>query len=260
MNFGTVDVPDDPLPESFTDISFNGLRCDSCSTKLSILVSIFAIIFVRVKYGGGGIDAADTAGGAGGGDAGAGGGDAAAGAGAGGGDAGAGGCDAAAAAGGGDAAAGAGGGDAAAGAGGGDAPAGAGGGDAPAGVVEKESTSCCASSFQFVRAHMAYLFINSGPDTGVVTFFRHIAPPIENHWVISSVVELIAIDTLANLLNALFLSALHPNIILFFCCKNKVAKLIQSSMLPSRLPSGDLPPDAPGCSIVLNGIILNFLL
>ena len=46
-----ADAADDFPSVSFTEISFNGLRCESCSTKLSILVSIPAIIFVSVTYG-----------------------------------------------------------------------------------------------------------------------------------------------------------------------------------------------------------------
>ena len=64
VNFEAADAADaDDFPSvSFTDISFNGLRCESCSTKLSILVSIPAIIFVSVTYGGVGSDAAGAAG------------------------------------------------------------------------------------------------------------------------------------------------------------------------------------------------------
>ena len=69
MNFVAADAAADDFPSvSFTEISFNGLRCESCSTKLSILVSIPAIIFVSGTYGGVGSDAAGGAAGGGAGD------------------------------------------------------------------------------------------------------------------------------------------------------------------------------------------------
>lgn len=59
MNFVAADAAADDFPSvSFTEISFNGLRCESCSTKLSIIVSIPAIIFVSGIYGGVGSSAA----------------------------------------------------------------------------------------------------------------------------------------------------------------------------------------------------------
>ena len=56
-----ADAADDFPSVSFTEISFNGLRCESCSTKLSILLSIPAIIFVSGIYGGVGSSAAGGA-------------------------------------------------------------------------------------------------------------------------------------------------------------------------------------------------------
>lgn len=59
MNFVAADAAADDFPSvSFTEISFNGLRCESCSTKLSILVSTPAIIFMSGIYGGVGSSAA----------------------------------------------------------------------------------------------------------------------------------------------------------------------------------------------------------
>ena len=66
MNFEAADAADADAdgfsPVSFTDISFNGLRCESCPTKLFILVSIRVVIFISVTYGGVGSDAAGAAG------------------------------------------------------------------------------------------------------------------------------------------------------------------------------------------------------
>ena len=60
MNFEAADAADADgfSPVSFTDISFNGLRCESWPTKLFILVSIRVVIFVSVTYGGVGSGAA----------------------------------------------------------------------------------------------------------------------------------------------------------------------------------------------------------